>query len=145
MQNAPFSFDLPVRYGSIDVARIVYYPEFLHFCHVAMEEMFAAVLGVPYARVLGEERVGYPTVKSEAEFLAPVAYGEVLRMSVAIGPIGRSSVVFVYEGRRSSDGTLAFRVKNTQVAVDMDAWKSIDVPARHRAAFAKIALPPESA
>jgi acyl-CoA thioesterase FadM len=66
-------------------------------------------------------------------------------MSVAIGPVGRSSVVFVYEGRRSSDGTLAFRVRNTQVAVDMDAWKSIEVPASHRAAFARIAIPPERA
>ncbi len=131
----PFEFDLPVRYGSIDYARIVYYPQFLHFCHVAMEEMFAQVVGVSYPDTIRVEKLGYPTVRSEAEFLEPVAYGETLRMRVAIERIGRSSVGFLYEGRRSSDGSLAFRVRNVQVAVDMDLWKSTPVPEHHRRAF----------
>lgn len=131
----PFTFQLPVRYGSVDYARIVYYPQFLHFCHVAMEEMFAAVVGVTYPDALQQEKVGYPTVKSEAEFARPVAYGETLTMSVAVARMGRASIDFVYEGRRSSDGELAFRVRNTQVAVDMDAWESTPIPTHHRAAF----------
>ena len=130
-----FTFRLPVRYGSIDFARIVYYPQFLHFCHVAMEEMFAAVVGVTYPDALQVEKVGYPTVKSEAEFARPVAYGEVLEMSVAVARMGKASIDFVYEGRRSSDGELAFRVRNTQVAVDMEAWASLPIPAHHREAF----------
>ncbi len=130
-----FTFSLPVRYGSIDYARIVYYPQFLHFCHIAMEEMFLAVVGVSYPDALQKEKVGYPTVKSEADFVSPVAYGETLEMSVAIGRLGTSSVEFRYEGRRSSDGEVAFRVRNIQVAVDMDAWESTPIPAHHRAAF----------
>ena len=130
-----FSFDLPVRYASIDYARIVYYPQFLHFCHIAMEEMFAAVVGVTYPDALQKEKVGYPTVKSEAEFAKPVAYGETLEMSIAVARMGTASIDFVYEGRRSSDGELAFRVRNTQVAVDMDAWESTPIPDHHRTAF----------
>ena len=128
-----FTFQLPVRYGSIDFARIVYYPQFLHFCHVAMEEMFAAVVGVTYPDALQKEKVGYPTVKSEADFLKPVAYGEVLEMTVGVERIGTSSIVFVYEGRRTSDGRPAF--------VDMDAWKSIPIPAHHRTAFESLRTP----
>ena len=131
----PFTFSLPVRYGSIDYARIVYYPQFLHFCHIAMEEMFAAVVGVTYPDALQKEKVGYPTVKSEAEFAKPVAYGETLEMSIAVARMGTASIDFVYEGRRSSDGELAFRVRNTQVAVDMDAWESMPIPDHHRTAF----------
>ncbi len=130
-----FTFRLPVRYGSIDYARIVYYPQFLHFCHIAMEEMFAAVVGVTYPDALQVEKVGYPTVKSEAEFAKPVAYGETLEMSISVARMGTASIDFVYEGRRSSDGELAFRVRNTQVAVDMDAWESTPIPDHHRAAF----------
>ena len=130
-----FTFRLPVRYGSIDYARIVYYPQFLHFCHIAMEEMFAAVVGVTYPDALQKEKVGYPTVKSEAEFAKPVAYGETLEMSIAVARMGTASIDFVYEGRRSSDGELAFRVRNTQVAVDMDAWESTPIPDHHRTAF----------
>ena len=130
-----FTCSLPVRYGSIDYARIVYYPQFLHFCHIAMEEMFAAVVGVTYPDALQKEKVGYPTVKSEAEFAKPVAYGETLEMSIAVARMGTASIDFVYEGRRSSDGELAFRVRNTQVAVDMDAWESTPIPDHHRTAF----------
>lgn len=130
-----FRFDHAVPYGAIDFARIVYYPQFLHFCHLTMEAMFAAVVGVPYARALQDEGVGYPTVKSDAEFLAPVPYGETLRLSMATEAIGRSSVTFLYQGHRASDDTLAFRVRNVQVAVDMAAWKSMAVPEHHRRAF----------
>ena len=88
----PFTFRLPVRYGSIDYARIVYYPQFLHFCHIAMEEMFAAVVGVTYPDALQKEKVGYPTVKSEAEFAKPVAYGETLEISIAVARLGTASI-----------------------------------------------------
>jgi YbgC/YbaW family acyl-CoA thioester hydrolase len=130
-----FTFRLPVHYASIDYARIVYYPQFLHFCHVTMEAMFEAVVGVTYPDALRKEKVGYPTVKSEADFLSPVGYGETLDMRLTVERIGTSSIVFVYEGARASDGTSAFRVRNVQVAVDMDAWKSTPIPAHHRAAF----------
>jgi 4-hydroxybenzoyl-CoA thioesterase len=140
----PFTFRLPVRYGSVDYARIVYYPQFLHFCHIAMEEMFEAVVGVTYADALRKEKVGYPTVKSEADFVRPVAFGESLDMSVAVERLGTSSIVLVYEGRRSSDGEPAFRVRNIQVAVDMDAWKSTPIPDHHRRAFETIRMPVSS-
>ena len=124
----------PIRYGSIDFARIVYYPQFLHFCHVTMEEMFREVVGVSYPDALQREGVGYPTIKSEAEFLKPVGYGETLHLSIETARIGRSSVDFIYRGRRA-DGELAFQVKNIQVAVDMDKWKSRPIPEHHRKAF----------
>jgi acyl-CoA thioesterase FadM len=47
-------------------------------------------------------------------------------------------VSFRYEGTRSSDGELAFVVRNVAVAVDMDAWRSVDIPERHRAGFATL-------
>jgi 4-hydroxybenzoyl-CoA thioesterase len=140
----PFTFRLPVRYGSIDFARIAYYPQILHFCHVAMEEMFEGVVGVSYPDALQKEKVGYPTVKSEAEFVRPIRYGEALRMAVSVASMGTSSIVFVYEGTRESDGERAFRVRNVQVAVDMEGWTSTPIPAHHRAAFETIREEPTS-
>ena len=137
-----FTFSLPVPYGAVDYARIVYYPQFLHFCHVAMEEMFAAVVQVSYPDALQKEKVGYPTVRSEVDFNEPVAYGETLEMSVSVERIGTSSIVFVYEGVRSSDGKLAFRVRNIQVAVNMDEWGSTPIPAHHRSAFETLMATP---
>ena len=136
----PFELDLPIHYASIDYARIVYYPQFVHFCHVTKEEMFPEVVGRTYADLLQEDGLGYPTVKSEAEFLAPVAYGERLTMTMAVERIGTSSVDFRYEGRRQSDGVLAFRVRNTEVCIDMEAWKPHPIPDSHRTAFEAIRL-----
>src|SRR5262245_26739923 len=134
----PFECRIPVRFGDIDIAKIVYYPRFLHFCHVAMEAFFGNVVHVPYQEAVMREKVGYPTVKAEAEYLLPVGFGEVIRMRMHVEHLGTSSVRVRYEGHRQSDGKLAFRVRNTSVAVDMDAWKSVPVPAAHRAAFESI-------
>jgi YbgC/YbaW family acyl-CoA thioester hydrolase len=130
-----FEFDLPIHYASIDYARIVYYPQFVHFCHVTKEEMFPVVVGVTYAALIQEQGLGYPTVKSEAEFLGPVAYGDRLRMRMTVERLGESSVDFRYEGRRLSDGELAFRVRNTEVCVEIAAWNSTPIPDSHRKAF----------
>lgn len=136
-----FRFDHVVRYGSIDFARIVYYPQFLHFCHVTMEEMFPAVVGVSYPDAIQKERVGYPTVRADAEFVEPVPYGETLSIALSVEGLGRSSVRFLYEGTKKSDGRLAFRVRNVQVAVDLDAWKSTPIPPHHRKAFEGLQIP----
>ena len=127
-----FRCRIPVRFGDIDYAKIVYYPRFLHFCHVAMEEMFAGVVGVPYHEAITKEKVGYPTVRVEADYRKPVGFGETIEMSVLVESLGRSSVHFRYEGRRSSDGELAFVVRSTAVAVHMDRWKSVPIPDHHR-------------
>ncbi len=130
-----FTFELPVRYGSVDFAQIVYYPQFLHFCHVTKEAMFPEVVGISYADLITKEKVGYPTVKSNAEFKRPVGYGETLTMTMYVERLGTSSVDFRYEGHRSSDGALAFVVRNTEVAVSMEAWGSVPMPDHHRKAF----------
>ena len=36
----PFIARIPVRFGDVDYARIVYYPRLLHLLHVAFEELF---------------------------------------------------------------------------------------------------------
>lgn len=130
-----FELDLPVHYASIDYARIVYYPQFVHFCHVTKEEMFPRVVGLTYADLIQKEHLGYPTVKSSAEFLAPVAYGDRLTMRMTVERIGTSSVDFLYEGFRQRDEVLAFRVRNTEVCVRMDPWGSHPIPDHHRKAF----------
>ena len=62
-----FRARLSVRFGDIDHAGIVYYPRFLHYFHVALEEFFSRRLGRPYHRCLDDERVGLPTVRLEID------------------------------------------------------------------------------
>jgi 4-hydroxybenzoyl-CoA thioesterase len=137
-----FACEIPIRFGDVDHARIVYYPHFFHFCHVAMEELFAKAVGVPYHEVIGRERRGYPTVHIETDFRKTVGFGETLRMEVSVLRIGTSSVDFRFEGKRRSDGETAFVAKITTVCVDMDRFTSLPVPDAHRVAFQRLLVPP---
>jgi len=130
-----FRCEIPVRFADCDVARIVYYPRFLHFCHVTMEECFHRRVGVPYHVVLEQEDVGYPTVRVEIEYKKPVPMGEVLDMEMDVGQLGSRSVDFVFTGRRLSDGQVAFVARCRSVATSMKRWESRDMPVRHREVF----------
>jgi 4-hydroxybenzoyl-CoA thioesterase len=130
--------DIPVRFGDVDQAKIVYYPRFFHYCHVAMEEAFRVVAGIPYRDVLEKDRLGFPAVHLEADFDETVPYGETLRMQVVVEKVGRTSVTWRFTGVRASDGTPALRAKVVTVAVDMDRWAKVDVPARYRTALAAL-------
>src|SRR5438876_467589 len=91
-----------VNFGDIDPAQIVYYPNIFHYCHIAFERFFAEYAGIAYARVIGDERVGFPTVNASANFFNPIKYGEHIQVAVSIGRIGESSVEFRYHGSDSA-------------------------------------------
>ena len=131
----PFTHAIPVRFGDCDVAKIVYYPRILHYCHVTMEELFGAATGVAYDRIVLEEGVGYPTVKLAVEYTAPVRLGDTVAMTAVVERLGRRSVDFRWEGRRAADGELAFTCRSTSVAVTMDDFTSREIPAAHREAL----------
>ena len=64
----PFRSLLKIRFGDIDHAGIVYYPRFLHYFHVALEEFFGQELGIDYPLLINEHRIGLPTVHLETDF-----------------------------------------------------------------------------
>lgn len=132
----PFTTRIVVRFGDCDPAGLVYYPVLLHYCHVAMEEFFAARCGVEYQRLVSEEGLGFPTVKVEAEFLKPFVYGDSAEVEVWVSRVGNSSAVFEYRLRRASDGGLCARATLVQVAMDLAARRAVPVPERLRRAFA---------
>jgi acyl-CoA thioesterase FadM len=59
-------------------------------------------------------------------------------MEVGVERIGKSSVVWRYAGYRSSDGAKAFAASVTTVAVDMDRFEAIPIPAKYRSAFERL-------
>jgi YbgC/YbaW family acyl-CoA thioester hydrolase len=136
-----FACEIPIRFGDVDHARIVYYPHFFHFCHVAMEELFAKAVGVPYHELIGKERLGFPTVHVETDFEKTVSFGETLRMLVAVVRIGRTSVTLRFEGFRGSDRERAFVATITSVCVDMDRFAPVPIPDRYRSAFERLIVP----
>jgi YbgC/YbaW family acyl-CoA thioester hydrolase len=129
-----FSIRLAVRFGDCDPAGIVYYPVFFHYFHVALEEFFAARCGIAYHKLMSDERLGFPTVKTEAEFFAPLRYGDEFAVSVAVSQTGRSSATFVYSLTRG--GELCARSRNVHVCTNLDTMRAVPLPEKYRAALA---------
>lgn len=126
--SMPHVVEVPVRFGHVDQARIVYYPHLFHFGHVAMEQTFVEALGVSYPDLLLVRRRGFPAVRIETDFLETVGYGERLRIAVSVKRVGRTSVTWHFDASRASDGARAFRTTVVTVCVDMDTFRPVEVP-----------------
>ncbi len=117
-----FRYELPVRFGDVDNAGIVYYPNFFHYFHQAFEELFG---DGEYARILRERRVGFPAVHVETDFRRPLRYGERPVISVECDEIGTSSVTFHYV--IATDAPCA-EARITCATIDLDTFRTIPVP-----------------
>jgi 4-hydroxybenzoyl-CoA thioesterase len=104
-----------------------------------MEEFFAARCGISYQRLMAEERIGFPTVNAQAEFLAPLVYGDVAVVEVIVSEVGRSSVTFEYGIRRAGDETLRARARLVHVALNLDERRAVVIPDRYRLVFVESA------
>lgn len=133
----PFRTRIRVRFGDCDPAGLVYYPVILHYCHVAMEEFFAERCGISYHKLMMDERIGFPVVNVEAEFFAPLVYGDEAEVEVSVTGVGRSSATFEYGIRRAGDGALCARSTNVQVAMNLDTRRAVPIPERYLLIFAQ--------
>lgn len=131
-----FAARITIRFGDADPAGLVYYPVIFHYFHAAMEEFFAARTGATYARLLADERVGFPVVSVRTEFFAPLTYGDEVDVEIAVTRVGRTSVTFEYGARRVSDGTLCARSVQVHAAMNLDTRRAVPVPEKCRLAFA---------
>ena len=127
----PFKTRIRVRFGDADPAGLVYYPVLFHYCHVAMEEFFAERCGIPYHRVMADDRIGFPTVNVQAEFFIPLAYGDEAEVEVTVARIGGSSATFVYNIRRVEDGVLCARSTSVHVSMNLDTRCAVPLPPRY--------------
>ena len=131
----PFSTRITVRFGDVDPAGLVYYPVLFHYCHVAMEEFFAARCATAYSRLMSVERIGFPTVNAQAEFFVPLVYGDEVDVEVFVSRTGGSSATFEYRLRRAVDGVLCVRATLVQVSMNLDERRAVPLPEHYRQCF----------
>jgi 4-hydroxybenzoyl-CoA thioesterase len=129
-----FRTRLKVRFGDIDHAGIVYYPRFLHYFHVALEEFFTGVVGVEYHTVINEHRLGLPSVHLEIDFRRPLRFGDEIEVEVRGLETGTTSVTWRYAVWKQ-DGSLAAEATIVTVALDMDVFAKRPLPAWLRERF----------
>lgn len=126
-----------IRFDDVDGAGIVYYPRFLHLCHAAFEDFFDEVAPFSYPALISERRLGFPTVHIDADFKAPLAYGDTAIVTLVVKKVGTSSIETRYEIHRRRDSALCFVADITAVLIDLDKGTSLPLTAELKAVFSR--------
>lgn len=118
-----------VCFSDIDYAGIVYYPRFLHYFHVALEEFFGAELGVDYSALAIKDRIGFPTVHLEADFEKPLNYGDQIEVEVRVLKIGHTSITWGYRVyKMDNPAQPVVQGHNVTVTINLDTYQKVEIP-----------------
>jgi 1,4-dihydroxy-2-naphthoyl-CoA hydrolase len=124
----PFSYARTVRFADTDAAGVVFFANYLAFCHEAYEESLAAS-GIELNTFFTSTGVVVPISKSEAEYLRPLHPGSKLRITVTPQPISENSFAIRYEIFRLHPAEkLAARLRTEHVATSPAKRERVALP-----------------
>ena len=131
-----------VRFDEVDAAGIVFFGAFSTYAHEAMEHFFDQVDG-GYPGLIVDRRIGFPAVKLELDFVAPLRYGDTVVIAITVARLGNRSATFRYRLRRQ-DVTECATILHTVVISDLSRMRSTEMPADVRAVLARHLEPPSA-
>lgn len=134
-----FERDVLIRFAHCDPAGIVFFPQYLVLFNNLVEDWVTEALGIPYAELLGQRRIGLPTVSLECTFTAVSRMGETVTFGLAVRRIGNSSVRLALDCRLGEESRV--RVDQVLVATDLRTHRPIALPDDLRDAMTTFAAP----
>jgi 4-hydroxybenzoyl-CoA thioesterase len=129
-----FEREQTVRFGHCDPAGIVYYPRYFEMLNELVEDWFAHGLGLPFAQMIGERRLGMPTARLDTRFKRISRLGDGLRQRIRVERIGGSSIALAvtFDG---DDGECRVEFDQLLVCTSLETHRSQPLPADLRAAL----------
>ncbi len=112
-----FTKNETVRFRQVDFAGIVFYPRFLEMLNDLVEDWFEESLGRPFSKI--HETNGIPTVDLKIQFRQPARIGDVLKKSLWVKHLGKSSVNCQFEFLHAN-GEVCLEGEVTLVNVALD-------------------------
>ncbi len=105
-----------VRYAETDQMGIAHHAEYFAWFEVGRTELLRAS-GLAY-RDLEKRGVHFPVIGTEARFLRPAYYDDVLEVRTEVASLGGARIAFAYEiHREGTDGPIA-TARTEHAAVD---------------------------
>ncbi len=127
-------YERPVRFDEVDPAGIVFFARFMNYAHEAMENFFSGLEG-GYAALIQTRKIGFPTVRLEADFAIPLRYGDTLHVETSCSKLGNSSATLVHEMRSAASGEVCAVVRHIVVTVTLGVLTPCAMPDDVRAQF----------
>jgi 4-hydroxybenzoyl-CoA thioesterase len=116
--------EITIEWGDCDPAGIVYYPRYFEMFDASTAHMISSASGMKKAALLARHgAVGFPMVKTDAEFHRPSSYGDEVVIETTVAHVGRSSFQILH--RLLNGGVLAIEAHETRVWTARDASGAI--------------------
>ncbi len=133
-----FTRERPIRFSDCDPAGIVFYPQYFVMLNGLVEDWFNDGLGIGYAALILERRVGLPTVRLEVDFQAVSRLGDHVELSLQVDRLGGRSLTLALEVT-GVDGGLRMRMRQVLVTTSLVTHRALDIPPDIRAAISRSA------
>lgn len=115
-----------VKFQEVDAAGTIYYAKtFEYFGDVYLDLLTSAGLDVP--RMLAERALAAPIIHAEADYIAPLVFGDRVRVELVLAHLGATSTRYGYRVIKTNGAVAA--IGHTQhVWVDGQSFKPVPVP-----------------
>ena len=119
-----------VRFGDCDSAGVIHFHNLLKWSHEAWEESIE-IYGIPYQEIfpdfsLRKSKTIFPIVNCEAKFIAPIKFGDLLKVKVLPHKINNHSFqvnsFFIKNGDKVAEG------KIIHCSLDFDSKNKVELP-----------------
>ena len=131
-----FELQQQVRFGHVDPAGIAYFPRIFDYIHEAFEEVWERHVGARYYHLLLERKIGFPLVRADVDFKAPLRFGDRPVARITCFHLGRSSIGLRYVYRLVD--TVCLEARMTTACVNLETMESIEMPEEFRLRFEQI-------
>lgn len=121
-----FQVSLDVRFQDIDAAGIVFFARIFDYAHFAYER-FLAEVGLPLHEVLRDGQFAAPLRHAEADYRAPIRYGDVLRIELVLAILADSEITLGFRVVRG-DGKVCAVVQTVHTFVSPADFQRRSVP-----------------
>ncbi|HJV27878.1 MAG TPA: thioesterase family protein [Aromatoleum sp.] len=136
---AMFEREVLVRFAHCDPAGIVFYPQYFVLLNGLVEDWLTDGLGTSFADMIMTRRLGIPTVRMDCTFTRPSTLGDTLVLGLTVTRIGERSIGLDVQGRVGEE--LRLRARQTLVTMDLEAMKSVAIPADIRDRLGRFCQP----
>ena len=121
-----FQIPVDVRFQDIDAAGIVFFARIFDYAHFAYER-FLAHVGFPLPTVLREGQFAAPLRHAEADYRAPIRYGDELRIELVLALVTDSELTLGFRVVRG-DGKVCAVVQTVHTFVSPEDFQRRAVP-----------------
>jgi 4-hydroxybenzoyl-CoA thioesterase len=125
-----------IRFSDCDPAGIVFFPQYFVMFNGFVEQWVDEGLGLSYAGLIMQRRIGLPTVRLEADFRAISRIGDDVTLALGVQHLGGRSITLDLHCD-GPDGQRRVSIKQVLVTTSLETHKAIEIPPDLREAIGR--------